>query len=98
MFVINFSPNAVIPYIALAQLSELGWERTQLVEEGRVAANSAPTWAPAALPAPPSAGCISDVTPLGPLFCLPVGSFPPDDPMPLYLHLLQSTCLCFIFT
>lgn len=26
MFVINFSPNAVIPYVGLAQLSELGWE------------------------------------------------------------------------
>lgn len=26
MFVINFSPNAVIPYVGLAQLSELGRE------------------------------------------------------------------------
>lgn len=87
MFVINFSPNAVIPSAALAQLSLLSWERR--TREGTGGCGFYTNRALATPPTPPSAAGVR-MSPLSgiPFFFLPLT----ED-----LSLLITLCLFFFF-
>lgn len=88
MFVINFSPNAVIPSAALAQLSLLSWERR--TREGTGGCGFYTNRALATPPTPPSAAGVR-MSPLSgiPFFFLPLT----ED-----LSLLITLCLFFFFS
>lgn len=84
MFVINFSPNAVIPSAALAQLSWLSWERRS--REGTGGCGFYTNLGSGHPPTPPSAGWGPDVTSFWDPFFLPLTGD---------LSLLITLCLFF---
>lgn len=91
MFVINFSPNAVIPYADLAQLSGLGWEPSSQ-RKGR-----GPQ-----IPPPPACSnpprVVSQKSPRsGPLLLSPLSDLSLQLTLQRLLHLLHSICLFFTF-
>ena len=73
MFVINFSPNAVIPYVEQGQLSGLGWELSSLRKGGWLQILHQPgLWPPANLCRLPLRCHLLR----GPLFCPHCRGFP----------------------